>query len=102
MSPVLLHSTPRFTPRRRPVRSHAVPFLPFRPNEPSPIQEAGALNQGASGWCKGSLESPTADCPPPQLQTPHAPLVGIARLAANSAAAETKRKSQVKPQYYLL
>jgi DNA repair photolyase len=102
MSPVLPLSTSRFTSRRRPVRSRAVPFLPFRPNEPSPNQEAGALNQGASGWCKGSLESPTADCPPPQLQTPHAPLVGIARLAAQSPAAETKRKSVEKPEYFLL
>jgi DNA repair photolyase len=102
MSPVLPLSTSRFTSRRRPVRSRAVPFLPFRPNEPSPNQEASALNQGASGWCKGSLESPTADCPPPQLQTPHAPLVGIARLAAQSPAAETKRKSLEKPEYFLL
>ena len=102
MSPVLPLSTSRFTSRRRPVRSRAVPFLPFRPNEQSPNQEAGALNQGASGWCKGSLESPTADCPPPQLQTSHAPLVGIARLAAKSPAAESKRKSQEKPEYFLL
>jgi DNA repair photolyase len=102
MSPVLPLSTPRFTSRRRPVRFHASPTLPFRPNEPSPLQEAGALSEGASGWCKGSLESPTADCPPPHLRTSHAPLVGIARLAANSPAAETKRKSQEKPQYFLL
>jgi DNA repair photolyase len=102
MSPVLPHSAPRFFPRRRPVRSHAVPFLPFRPNEPSPIPEAGALSEGASGWCQGSLESTTADCPPPQLQTPPAPLVGIARLAAQSPTAETKRKSVEKPEYFLL
>jgi DNA repair photolyase len=102
MSPVLPLSTSRFLPRRRPVRSHASPTLPFRPNEPSPLQEAGALFKGASGWCMGSLESPTADCPPPQLQTSHAPLVGIARLAAKSPAAESKRKSQEKPEYFLL
>ena len=102
MSPVLPLSTSRFTSRRRPVRSHAVRFLPFRPNEPSPNQEAGALSRGAAGWCKGSVESSTADCPPPQLQTPHAPLVGIARLAAKSPAAETKRKSGQKPEYFLL
>jgi DNA repair photolyase len=102
MSPVLPHSISRLTSRRRPVRSRAVPFLPFRPNEPSPKQEAGAPNRDASGWCKGSLESSTADCPPPQLQTPHAPLVGIARLAAQSPAAETKRKSLEKPEYFLL
>jgi DNA repair photolyase len=104
MSPVLPLSTARFIPRRRPVRSHAVAFLPFRPNEPSPM-EAGALSIASgsvSGWCKGSLESPTADCPPPQLETPQAPLVGIARLAAHSPAVETKRKSLEKPKYFLL
>ncbi len=102
MSPVLPLSTPHFNSRRRPVRSHASPLLPFRPNEPNHLQEAGAVSEDASGWCKGSLESPTADCPPPQLQTSHAPLVGIARLAAKSPAAETKRKSQEKPEYFLL
>ena len=50
----------------------------------------------------GSPERPSADCPPPQLQTPPAPLVGIARLAANSPGCETKRKSREKPEYFLL
>src|SRR5580704_3868557 len=100
MSPVLPLTTSRFTMRRRPVRRPAVSFLPFCPDEPKP--EAGALAQSEAGWCKGSLESPTADCPPPTIQTPHAPLVGIARLAAKSPAAETKRKSEEKPEYFLL
>src|SRR5271157_4541722 len=95
MSPVLPHSTPFLTIRRRPVRRPVVSFLPFSPVEPSPRPEAGALAQGAPGWCKGNLESSTADCPPPQLQIPHAPLVGIARLAAQSPAAGT-------PEYFLL
>src|SRR6201997_5143520 len=102
MSPVLPLTTPCFTIRRRPVRRPAVQFLPFCPETPDPKPEADALAQGTSGWCKGSLESPPADCPPPQLQTPRAPLVGIARLAANSAAAETRRKSAEKPEYFLL
>jgi DNA repair photolyase len=105
MSPVLPLSTTRFILRRRPVQPHAVAFLPFRPNDPSPNQEAAALSafsESVSGWCKGSLESSTADCPLPQLQTPHAPLVGIARLAAKSPAAETKRSSREKPEYFLL
>jgi DNA repair photolyase len=50
----------------------------------------------------GSPERPSADCPPPQFQAPPAPLVGIARLAANSPACETKRKSREKPEYFLL
>ena len=101
MSPVLPHSSAsRFAPRRRPVRSRAVPFLPFRPNEPPPTQEAGAPYPGAAGWCKGSLEQIPADCPPPELHTSHAPLVGIARLAAQSSAAQTKRKSPEKPELF--
>ena len=102
MSPVLPHSAPIFTIRRRPVRRPAVSFLPFSPVEPHPRPEAGALAQGAPGWCKGNLDSPMADCPPPQLQIPRAPLVGIARLAAQSPAAETKRQSVEKPEYFLL
>ena len=102
MPPVLPHSTSHLLPRRRPVRVRAVPFLPFRPNEPSPKQETGASREEVSGWCTGRLESSTADCPPPPLQTPHAPLVGIARLAARSLVAETKRQSREKPEYFLL
>jgi DNA repair photolyase len=102
MSPVLPLTTPLLTVRRRPVHRPAVQFLPFCPDTPDAKPEAGALAQGATGWCKGSLEEPTADCPPPQLQTPRAPLVGIARLAANSPLAETRRKSLEKPEYFLL
>ena len=96
MSPVLPQSLPH-TMRRRPVRRHATQFLPFSPAEPKP--EAGALAQGETGWRKGSL---TAYCPPPPFQTPPAPLVGIARLAANAPEAETKRKSADKPEYFFL
>jgi DNA repair photolyase len=102
MSPVLPHSTPLPTIRRRLVRRHAVRSLPFSPETPNPTVEAGTRAPGETGWCKGSLEKPTADCPPPQLQTPRAPLVGIARLAAKSPEAETRRKSVEKPQYFLL
>ena len=102
MSPVLPQSAPIFATRRRPVRRPAVSFLPFSPVEPNPRPEAGTLAQGAPGWCKGNLDSPMADCPPPQLQIPHAPLVGIARLAAQSPQAETKRQSAEKPEYFLL
>jgi DNA repair photolyase len=102
MSPVLPHSAPLPTIRRRLVRHPEVRFLPFSPETPDHITEAGTRAPGATGWCKGSLEKPTADCPPPQLQTPRAPLVGIARLAANSPVAETRRKSAEKPQYFSL
>jgi DNA repair photolyase len=102
MSPVLQLTSPLPFTRRRPARRPAVSFLPFCPKEPNPQPEAGSLATGNAGWCGGSLESPLADCPPPQLQTPRAPLVGIARLAANSPAAETKRKSTEKPEYFFL
>jgi DNA repair photolyase len=102
MSPVLPHSTPHPTIRRRLVRCPVVRTLPFCPETPDPTAEAGTRAAGETGWCKGSLEKPTADCPPPQLQTPRAPLVGIARLAAKSPEAETQRKSAEKPQYFFL
>src|ERR1700758_2222900 len=100
MSPVLPQSTPRFAMRRRPARRPATQLLPFSPAEPKP--EAGALAQGQAGWRKASLESPTAGCPPPEFPTSHAPLVGIARLAAEAPAADTKRKSLEKPEYFFL
>jgi len=102
MSPVLPLTVPGFTTRHRPVRRPAVRFLPFSPEMPDPTAEAGTRAPGTTGWCKGSLETTTADCPPPQLQTPRVPLVGIARLAANSPAAETRRKSGEKPEYFML
>jgi DNA repair photolyase len=101
MSPVLPLTAQFPRIRRRPARRPA-PFLPFSPETPDPTTEAGTRAPGETGRCKGSLEMPTADCPPPQLQTPHAPLVGIARLAANSPLAETRRKSAEKPEYFVL
>src|SRR5258708_8688512 len=100
MSPVLPHTTPRFAMRRRSVRRPATHLLPFSPAEPKP--EAGTLAQGQAGWRKASLESPAADCPLPEFPTSHAPLVGIARLAAEAPAADTKRKSLEKPEYFFL
>jgi DNA repair photolyase len=101
MSPVLPLTAPPFIHRRRHVRHPAVSFLPFCPVTPDPEPEAG-IPQEDAGWCKGSPENPSADCPPPQLQIPPAPLVGIARLAAQSPTAETRRKSTEKPEYFLL
>jgi DNA repair photolyase len=101
MSPVFPHSASFPTIRRRPVRRPAVRLLPFCPEPPDPTM-ADPRAPGEIGWRKGSLEEPTADCPPPQLQTSHAPLVGIARLAANSAPAQTSRRSPEKPEYFVL
>jgi DNA repair photolyase len=102
MSPVLPISAPGHRMRRRPVLSPSVQSLPFCPIVPEPKPEAGPLVQGTPGWCKGSSDAPTADCPPPLLPTSRAPLVGIARLAAKSPAAETRRKSAEKPEYFFL
>src|SRR6516162_5181470 len=87
MSPVLPLSS-RLRPRR-PVRRPAVHFLPFCTDAQDPKPEAGALAQGSPGWRTGSLESPSADCPPP-------------RLAAKSPTAQTKRSSAGKPEYFFL
>jgi DNA repair photolyase len=102
MSPVLSLTAQFPKIRRRPVCRPAVRFLPFSPETPDPTAEAGTRAPGEAGWCKESLEKATADCPPPQFQTPRAPLVGIARLAANSPVADTKRKSAEKPEYFVL
>ena len=102
MSPVLPLSTSHRTMRRRPVRRPAVQFLPFCPEAPDPKPEAGPLAGGTAGWCKGSPDAPKADCPPPPVPSSPAPLVGIARLAAKSATAETRRKSAEKPEYFFL
>ena len=102
MSPVLTLSASTRESRRRPATRPAVQLLPFCPESPDPQTEAAAPARGENGWCKGSLDLPPADCPPPQVQTPRVPLVGIARLAANSPVAETKRSSQEKPEYFVL
>src|SRR5215469_730651 len=100
MSPVLPLLS-RLRPRR-PVRRPAVHLLPFCSDAQDPKPEAGALAEGLPGWRTGSLESPSADCPPPHLATPPVPLVGIARLAAKSPTAQTKRSSAGKPEYFFL
>jgi DNA repair photolyase len=102
MSPVLPLSAPGPRMRRRPVRRPAVQFLPFCPEAPDPKPEAGPLARGTTGWCKGSPDAPKADCPPPLVPTSRAPLVGIARLAAKSPSAETRRYSTEKPEYFFL
>ena len=90
MSPVLPLSASFPTDRRRLVRRPAVRFLPFCPETPDST-ETEPRAPGELGWRKRSLEQSTADCPPPSVQTPLAPLVGIARLAANAPEAQTKR-----------
>jgi DNA repair photolyase len=78
----------------------------------------------ATGPCGSIPSRPMADCPPPaplgaasqrptasdsaqhclpgRAQDAPAKLVGIARLAANSPAAETRRSSPERPEYFVL
>jgi DNA repair photolyase len=83
--------------------------IPDSPNAPSP--KAG----GNAGLRDSGADRPTSDCPPafrvtqgPQSLVDHrirsaaAPLVGIARLAADSPPAESCRASRERPEYFLL
>src|SRR5690242_2422252 len=125
MSPVLssLFSplpSPGFSGRRRRAVPNSESLFPIRP-EHSP-------NRGVPGLapleCPGSSRTPNcgADCPPPaaaQDRLPRrpagrrdaaasaepgapAPLVGIARLAASSPPAESRRSSRERPEYFAL
>jgi DNA repair photolyase len=109
MSPVLSTSVPRFRMRHRPVRQPASSLFPFSPNAPSP--KAG----GDAGLRGSRTDRPTPDCPPAfrvaqgspslashRIRDAAAPLVGIARLAADSPPAGTCRASRERPEYFLL
>src|SRR6202030_408266 len=99
-------------------------LFPACPNAPGPQVRTGAdlapIATGSSGSLSGC---PSPDCPlansfedgaPRQSEErtreaaamfpaeARAPLVGIARLAANSPVAETKRVSAERPEYFLL
>jgi DNA repair photolyase len=132
MSPVLSSTARTFGIRRRRVRQSTGTLFPVSPYATSPKPRAGDLlggihtvdvrdNAGASAAMAGFGGSTsgytTADCPPPTSQeaAPHgasladyrtqeadAPLVGIARLAAHSPAAQSQRKSAGKPEYFFL
>lgn len=132
MSPVLSSTARTFGIRRRRVRQSTATLFPVSPYATSPKPRAGDLpggihtvdvrdNAGASvtmaGFGGSTSGYTTADCPPPTSQeaAPHgasladyrtqeadAPLVGIARLAAHSPAAQSQRKSAGKPEYFFL
>ena len=129
MSPVHSPSAPRF--RRRSVSQNTVGLFPECPEAVNPIKQVRDLAPVADQLAgdrktvvSGSVSDPaTADCPPPS-RTPHgtqncemvpirnaaatpperahARLVGIARLAASSPLAETRRKSEERPEYFVL
>jgi DNA repair photolyase len=104
---------------------------PVSPSDISPKQEASEPAPVTAGLDGSSSGRPTADCPPPSRVTrgsqncadsrtgtagvlpqvradaflggrAAAGLVGIARLAASSPPAETRRESGERPEYFLL
>lgn len=122
MSPVHSLSASPFRFRRRHVSSASVGLFPECPEVVSPMQvvqgpalaadQLGSVsNQAtqdcppASGTQHGNQNRETgpvrnaAAVPPERAQ---ARLVGIARLAASSPPAETRRKSAEKPEYFVL
>src|SRR5271170_824961 len=128
MSPVLSSSARTVGFRRRRVRQSTASLFPVSPNATSPKPRAGdssgaihITNVGSPanpGLGSSTSGCPTADCPPPASQeaVPQGPesradyrtreaavpLVGIARLAACSPPADSRRKSEERPEYFLL
>jgi DNA repair photolyase len=131
MSPVHSLSAPSFRIRRRRASPTTVGLFPECPDVISPMKMASRPAPAADQLTgdrktvdRSSISDPeTADCPPASRtqhgtqnrergsvrnvaagppERAHARLVGIARLAASSPPAETRRKSAEKPEYFLL
>ena len=122
MSPVHSLPAPRFPFRRRRVLSASVGLFPECPEVVSPMQVVSSPAPVADQ--RGNISDPaTSDCPPTSgtrhgnqsretgplrdaaavpPERAQARLVGIARLAASSPPAETRRKSAEKPEYFVL
>jgi DNA repair photolyase len=122
MSPVHFSTAQDFPLQRRHASPTPETLFPECPDDLSPKQEAGSLAPAVGQ--RGSIsDRPTADCPPTSQvkertqnrangpvrnfaanpsERAHARLVGIARLAATSPPAETKRKSAERPEYFVL
>ena len=115
MSPVLSSSTVGIRIHRRRVSPTTAGLFPECPDEKSPKPWIAGLAPVASNPGVGNSGYQAAGCPPSssdvqglqgraQVRTrvSDAPLVGIARLAACSPPAETRRKSAGKPEYFVL
>src|SRR6266403_806265 len=122
MSPVHSLSAPPFRFRRRNVLSASVGLFPECPEVvssthvvqgPAPVaDQRGNISDPATSDCPPTSETQRGNqnretgpvrnavaVPPERAQ---ARLVGIARLAASSPPAETRRKSAEKPEYFVL
>src|SRR5450432_4340279 len=123
MSPVLFPSPARFSARRRIARPTAASLFPDCPDIHSPKNGIADLAPVDSDPRSSNTGTNVADCPPLCAVAPDpqnlaetgtraavaqpasgvsAPLVGIARLAARSSPAETRRTSGERPEYFLL
>src|SRR2546425_5554760 len=115
MPPVLSTSAERLRVATPPVQNPQASLSPFTPKHPAPERGAGEAPPLAPGRGGSLAVTPAADSPPPQAEAPRAPqstdapnrkvpatLVGIARLAASSPPAETRRKSAAGPEYFRL
>jgi DNA repair photolyase len=76
---------------------------------PPPLPATGGVPRRAEGWTRGEAAGKadatarcTAGASARCTAGASAPLVGIARLAASSPVAETSRKSEERPEYFLL
>jgi DNA repair photolyase len=122
MSPVHSPSAPNFRIRRRHVSPTTAGLFPECPDVLSPKPAVQSLAQ-TGDQCNADSNRPAPDCPPAPLishgsqnrlegpirigvanyrERASARLVGIARLAASSPPAETRRKSAEKPEYFVL
>jgi DNA repair photolyase len=69
---------------------------------PPPLPATGGVPRRADGWTRDATARSDAGGAACCNMGATAPLVGIARLAACSPAAETSRKSEERPEYFLL
>ncbi len=122
MSPVHSPSTPTFRIRRRHVSPTTAGLFPECPDAIGPKQvvqspartedQRGSISDRATTDCPPASRTPSGNqnrkmgpvrndavAPP---ESANARLVGIARLAAFSPPAETRRKSAEKPEYFVL
>ncbi len=131
MSPVHSPSAPSFRIRRRNASPTTVGLFPECPDAISPMKMASDCLTGdrktvgapVADQRGSNSNQATADCPPASRtqhgtqnrvtgpvridaaappERAHARLVGIARLAASSPPAETRRNSAERPEYFLL
>jgi DNA repair photolyase len=123
MSPALFPSSAKVYVRRRIALPTAASLFPDNPDTQSPKHGIADLAPVVGDPRSSNTGTNVADCPPPHAVSPgpqsqaetgtraavaepanavNASLVGIARLAAKSPPAESRRKSMERPQYFVL